>query len=173
MEPGLFAAALGLVFIIILLYVRRLTVERALVGAIETATLRVKGRAGERNQSMGFRGHQILELTNKRSEMARIRRKASNIAAEIALRETIDYRILHMHGEPTKGKATFKAILTPNPLAEKGQVLSSLLHKVEHVAMVVADNDTMAKRILAAQYPDKGPLRIHSVMQATSAGGRA
>lgn len=163
MLSALFAVVLAQLFILMMLYVRRITVERALVGAIESATARVKGKAGQRTQTMGTRERQVLELTSKQAEIKRIRRKSAATDAEIALRETIDYRIVHQIGEPTKGKEVFKAILTPNPHAEKAQVLTPALHKVEHVAIIVAENDTTAKRMLAAQYGDKGPLRLHSM----------
>lgn len=127
MEMDLFAILMALLFAMLLLYVRRWSVGRQLEQAVDSATAQVKGLAGERTQALTFREEQTLTLNVKQGEISRTRRRIAQYQREIAARAAIDYRIVHLIGEPAKDKTTYRAVLAPNPQAEKGQTLSPVL----------------------------------------------
>ena len=154
------------------LTLRRVSIERSLSRAVDAATGELKGKAGEKIQTLTFHEQQSVELNRKRAELSRTQKRILILETEIKRMQTVDCVVVHALGEPSRDQQLFTCTLLPNPFAERSQKLSGILEQADHVAFITAENDASAKRILQVQYPDRGPMRhlgVEAVIQRRSA----
>jgi hypothetical protein len=153
---------------VISMMMRRASIERSLKRQLDSATGQLKGKVGEKLQTQTFQEQTQMQLSARRAEVARMEKRILMLQTEIKGLETFDYRIVHQLGEPSRDHLMFTCTLLPNPHAEKAQKLSAPLEAVDHVAVVAADSDDAARRLLQVQFADRGPLRPTSVEMARS-----
>lgn len=124
--------------------------------AAEEANKLVQGAAAEKSQTVVFYESSLAELRDIDSHRASHARRMRQVKAELEQRRSKHFVLTHQVGEAAKDKQAYLARLAVNHGTEAA--LSPLLAGVDHVAVVHAESESAARRLLDFTFPPRAPL---------------
>lgn len=122
----------------------------------EAAAKQVQGAAAEKSQTVVFYESSLAELRDIDSHRAAHVRRMRQVKAELEQRRSRHFVLTHQVGEPAKDKTAFLARLVVNHGSEAA--LSPLLAGMDHMAVVHAESELAARRLLDFHFPPRAPL---------------
>ncbi len=134
---------------------RGLAARAARVEAEEAAKL-VQGAAAEKSQTVVFYESSLAELRDIDSHRASHARRMRQVKAELEQRRSKHFVLTHQVGEPAKDKTAYLARLVVNHGSEA--TLSPLLAGLDHMAVVHAESEPAARRLLDFHFPPRAAL---------------